>query len=194
MNLIRIQEKASDCKACELCATRKAPVFAKGSPYAKIMLCGMCPGPNENSVFNDVGHPFVGRAGKFLDTVLKESELTLKDVYITNVVKCYVGASGVSLAEKWVDKCFPYLIEQINAIAPKVILTLGTDASRAVLNRTKSTSLESMRGKRYKFTEEISVISTYHPSYILRFGGKKNDNYNRFLDDIAWAKEVISRG
>ena len=193
MDLIDVQNKASNCSLCELSENRKVSVFAKGSPYASIMLCGMCPGPEENSIFNKIGHPFVGRSGKFLDKILNVSKLSLKDVYITNVVKCYVGSSGIKLTNEWVDKCFPYLIEQIGAIEPKVILTLGTDASRTLLNLSKNISLESIRGKRYKFTDKISVIATYHPSYILRFGGKSNINYNNFLDDISWAKEIISR-
>jgi uracil-DNA glycosylase len=193
MDLIDVQEEASVCSLCTISKDRKIPVFAKGNPDAKIMLCGMCPGSEENSVFNRVGHPFVGKSGKFLDKILDKSKLTLKDVYITNVVKCYVGTSGVKLTNEWINNCFPYLIEQIGAIEPKVILTLGTDAGRTILNLPKSTSLESIRGKRYKFTDKISIIATYHPSYILRFGGNKNANYNNFLDDISWAKEIISR-
>jgi len=193
MDLIDAQERASTCSLCTISNNRKSSVFAKGNPDADIMLCGMCPGPEENSVFNRVGHPFVGKSGKFLDNVLMKSKLTLKNVYITNVVKCYVGSSGIKLTNEWIDKCFPYLIEQIGVIEPKVILTLGTDASRALLNLSKNISLESIRGKRYKFTDKISVIATYHPSYILRFGGKNNANYNNFLDDLSWAKEIISR-
>ncbi len=192
MNLIELQDEASTCKICSLNKDRIVPVFAKGSPDAKIMVCGMCPGPDENNKFNRVGHPFIGRAGKLLDDILADSNLTQKDVYITNVVKCFLKP-GIRLTDDWIDSCLPYLIGQIGLIEPKVVITLGADAGRAVLNKKKSVSMGSMRGKRYKFTDNISIIATYHPSYFLRGGGRKHRDYDKILDDFEWAKEVISR-
>jgi DNA polymerase len=190
MDLIELQDTAAKCRECELCENRKMAVFAKGSPDAKIMICGMCPGPDENEPDNAQGWPFVGRAGQLLDQILEDTQLTLKDVYITNVVKCYLKP-GIRLEDDWIDKCFPYLINQVALIQPKVVLALGSDAARALLNKPKSTSLGSMRDKRYKLTDETSIIVTYHPSYFLRSGGRKHKHYGRILEDISWAKEVL---
>ncbi len=192
MNLSDLQDKAAKCGMCELAKTRKVAVFAKGNPYSKILVCGMCPGPDENHPKNEMGWPFVGRAGKHLDEILEDTNLTQRDVYITNVVKCFLRP-GIRLDDRCVDKCMPYMIEQIGAIEPKVVLALGADAGRALLNKSTSTSLASMRGKRYKFTENISIIVTYHPSYFLRQGGRKHDHYDRIIDDIEWVKEIINR-
>ncbi len=192
MELHEIQDKAEICEKCSLCKTREAPVFAKGSPYSKIMICGMCPGPEENSIVNEMGLPFIGRAGKLLDGALIDSELSLREVYITNLIKCFLKP-GLKLEEEWVNSCFPYLIEQIGVIEPIVILALGGDAGRALLNKPPSTSLASMRGKRYKFTEKISIIVTYHPSYLVRLGGASHRTYKEITDDLSWCKEIIER-
>ena len=192
MDLIELQDEASKCKLCNLSKDRNVPVFAKGNPYSKIMICGMCPGPDENSSTNKMGWPFVGRAGKHLDEILEDTGLTQKDVYITNVVKCFLRP-GIRLEDEWIDGCFPYLVNQICEIEPIIIVALGADAGRALLNKSKSESLDSMRGKRYKFTDKISIIVTYHPSYFLRAGGRKHPHYNRIIDDIEWVKAIIKR-
>lgn len=192
MNLIELQDVAAKCELCNLYEGRKVPVFAKGNPFAKIMICGMCPGPDENDFTNNMGWPFVGRAGKHLDEILDDTNLTQKDVYITNVVKCYLKP-GIRLEDRWIDSCFPYLINQIGEIEPTVILALGADSGRALLNKSKNESLDSMRGKRYRFTDKISIIVTYHPSYFLRAGGRKHKHYNRIIEDIEWVKEILKR-
>jgi len=192
MKLNKLQEKIKFCKKCDLYKTRASLVFAKGNPYSKIMICGMCPGADENTITNKAGLPFIGRSGKLLDKALIDSELSLRDVYITNLIKCFIQP-GFKLEEEWINNCFPYLVEQINAIEPMIILALGGDVSRALLNKTPSTSLSSMRGKRYKFTEKISIVVTYHPSYLVRLGGIKHKVYKKFIDDLSWCKEIIER-
>lgn len=192
MNLIELQDAAACCTACDLHRDRITPVFAKGNPYAKIMLCGMCPGPDENSKANSNGWPFIGRAGHLLDQILIDAELTQKDVYITNVVKCYLKP-GIRLEDTWIDACFPYLINQIGFVKPKVVVGLGADAGRALLNKPKSVSLKSMRDKRYKLTDETSIIVTYHPSYFLRAGGKSHKDYNQIIEDLNWVKDILNK-
>jgi DNA polymerase len=190
MDLIELQNRAATCSLCDLHVNRETPVFAKGSSKAKIMICGMCPGRDENSSNNKLGVPFIGRAGKLLDEILKDTNLTQDDVYITNVVKCFLKP-GIRLTDEWIDSCLPYLIGQIGAIEPKVILALGADAGRALLDKPMSASLASMRGKKHKFLGGINIIVTYHPSYFLRKGGKSHDHYSRIIDDITLAKSVL---
>lgn len=192
MSLEELQEAAATCQLCGLAKNRKASVFAKGNPFAKIMVCGMCPGPDENNPINKMGWPFIGKSGKHLDEIFKDTQLTQKDVYITNMVKCYLKP-GVRLKDDWIISCMSYLTGQISSIEPKIILALGSDAGRALLNKSQSTSLSSMRGKRYKFTNNISIVVTYHPSYFAMAGGRKHKHYHRILEDIEWVKEIINR-
>jgi len=109
--LEKVRTVAAECVACELYKGRINPVFDKGNPIAKIMICGMVPAHDENLA----GVPFVGRAGKLLDIILHDVNLTYNDVYITNLVKCFVAA-GKPLSKKWIDSCRPFLDEQIRLL------------------------------------------------------------------------------
>lgn len=191
MNLTELQTKAKECTLCSLHTSRVIPVFSKGNSKAKLMICGMCPGTDENSLDNVHKLPFVGKSGKHLDEILSDVSLTLQDVYITNVVKCFLKP-GIRLKDEWINNCMPYLICQISIIKPKIIIALGTDAGRALLNKSISTSLASMRNKLYSFNNMCNVIVTYHPSYFLRAGGRNHKHYYRILEDLNYAKKIIS--
>lgn len=182
MDLYELQHIASSCKQCGLYKGRIKPVFAKGNKDAKIMICGMVPAADENKA----GIPFVGRAGKLLDTILSESGLTLDDVYITNLVKCYLAA-GLPLKQDWIDGCIPYLITQIGLIRPSVIITLGKDSSIHLLGMSNSTSLGSIQGNIFDYAGDTKIIPTYHPSYLLRKGGTKSGDYQKVLDAFQMA-------
>lgn len=181
MDLHELQHIASSCTQCALYKGRIKPVFAKGNPKSKIMICGMVPADEEN----EHGIPFIGKAGKLLDQILKEVSLTLKSVYITNLVKCYLAA-GKLLQQDWIDNCLPYLITQIGIIKPKVIITLGRDSSMNLLGFNNK-SMGSMRGRVFDCAGRIKIIPTYHPSYLLRKGGKKSNNYQDVLNDFRTA-------
>ena len=185
MDLNLLQQRAAECTSCELHKGRINPVFAKGNTDANIMICGMVPADEENKV----GLPFVGRAGKLLDKILVDSGLVLDDVYITNLVKCYLAA-GLPLNPTWVDSCLPYLIVQITLIRPRVILCVGKDASVALLGMDEKTPLGSIRGKVFDYGHESRVIPTYHPSYLLRGGGINHKSYSSVIDNFLLAKEI----
>ncbi len=187
MELQALQDAAALCKGCELHKGRINPVFAKGNSVAEIMICGMVPADEENKV----GLPFVGRAGKLLDKILMDTMLTMDDVYITNLVKCYLAA-GLPLKFDWIDSCLPYLIVQIDIISPKVILTLGKDASITLLGLDSKISLGSIVGKVFEYGD-AKVIPTYHPSYLLRGGGDKHKSYPNVIRDFNLAKELLDK-
>lgn len=187
MDLQLLQDTAAICKCCELHKGRVTPVFAKGNPQSKIMICGMVPADEENKV----GLPFVGKAGKLLDKILIDSFLTMNDVYITNLVKCYLAA-GLPLKSDWIDACLSYLIVQIDIINPKVIITLGKDSSVTLLGLDQKISLSSIIEKEYKYGN-IRIIPTYHPSYLLRGGGEKHKNYSNVVKDFNMAKELSNK-
>lgn len=185
MELQALQDAAAFCKSCELHKGRINPVFAKGNPNAKLMICGMVPADEENKI----GLPFVGRAGKLLDKILADSILTIDDVYITNLVKCYLAA-GLPLKADWIDSCLSYLIVQIDIIKPKAIITLGKDSSITLLGLDPKTSLGTIVGKVFEYGD-AKVIPTYHPSYLLRGGGEKHKSYSNVIKDFSLAKELL---
>ena len=180
MDLQKIADVASKCTSCNLHTGRNKAVFAKGSEYADIMICGMVPGPEENKV----GLPFVGRAGQLLDIIL--SKVGSPVVYITNMVKCAL-APGIPLKEEWIASCISYLISQIYIVKPKVILTLGADATNALLGLPLDTKIGGLRGQVQNYSDEVFVIPTYHPSYLLRGGGEQHKHFDIVVGDFSLA-------
>jgi len=179
MDLKDLQATSDKCELCELSKGRNKPVFAKGSPDSKIVVCGMCPGPDENRV----GMPFVGAAGGILDTILLEAfgkDSSSLDVYVTNLVKCFVPP-GTKLDPHWMNTCLPYFLVQLKLIQPKVIIALGKDVSNFLLNNEKN--MGSMRGNVYKYMG-INLMSTYHPSYLARGGGTKHKDFEVVVNDF----------
>lgn len=176
-DLSNLMIEASNCTLCELHKGRNKAVFSKGNPKSDILICGMVPAADENAV----GLPFVGRAGQLLDKMLADSGLSLESVYITNLVKCYLAA-GLPLQQDWVDACLPYLMLQIDIIKPKVIITLGKDASIAMtkVNNKKSMG-DIVLNNPYTYSDS-KIFATYHPSYLLRGGGDKHRDYGRVID------------
>ena len=185
MDLQELQHSASICTQCNLYKGRIKPVFAKGNPEAKIMICGMVPADEENNS----GIPFVGRAGKLLDQILNDIGLTLDDVYITNLVKCYLAA-GKPLEQNWIEACLPYLMIQIETIRPRVILTLGKDSSINLLGIAADTTMGSIRGRIFDYVAGIEIVPTYHPSYVLRNGGRSGNLYKVIARDFQLAKQM----
>ena len=191
MELVEVEKAAACCTDCVLHMNRKVPIFSKGYQKSEIMIVGMCPGPDENNVDkNPHKIPFVGRSGKLLDTILKNVELDIYNVYITNIVKCFLKP-GIRLENIWIDSCMSYLIAQIAKVNPVVILALGADVGRILLNKPKSCQLSSMRNKSFKFMGSVDVVVTYHPSYFLRGGAVKHPHYGRIIDDLILCKEIV---
>jgi DNA polymerase len=185
MNLNYIQGIAAECSLCSLYKNRKMPVFARGSGKSGIMIIGMVPGPEEN----EVGIPFVGPAGKLLEIILNSIDIPSNDVYITNTVKCALSP-GIPLKEEWITSCIPFLISQIYLIRPNVIITLGADATNALLGLPLDTKIGDFRGKASKYMDQIYVVPTYHPSYLLRGGGQRHKHYSTVIKDFSFALEI----
>jgi DNA polymerase len=179
--LDKLRQTAASCTGCDLYKGRINPVFDKGNSEAKIMICGMVPARDENLA----GVPFVGRAGKLLDIILDEVNLTYDDVYITNLVKCFVAA-GKSLSKKWIDSCRPFLAEQIRLLNPYVIITLGADASQDLTD--VDLPIGKLRGK-ILYYKDIMIVPTYHPSYLARKGGIESMDYPKVIHDFKIAIE-----
>lgn len=181
MDLQELAQRAAGCHQCELDRGRMNPVFARGNPNSKVMVCGMCPGPEENKQ----GVPFVGTAGKILDEILVRIFGSPDEVYITNLVKCFVPP-GTSLQSNWMDACLPYFVLQVRQIKPELIITLGGDVANYLLRPDKPMRVGEMRGNLYQFLG-TNLVVTYHPSYLARGGGVKHRHFGAVLEDINTA-------
>jgi len=149
-----------DCTKCPLHKSRNKFVFGVGNPSADVLVIGEGPGAEEDKQ----GEPFVGRAGKLLNEILKAIKFKREEVYIANIVKCRPPGNRTPLIEE-MDECFPYLNKQIELIKPKLILALGLTAAQGLLK--KRDSLSNMRGNVYDF-KGIKTMVTYHPAALLR--------------------------
>jgi DNA polymerase len=134
------------CKKCRLWQGAKHAVPGEGQLNASIMLVGQNPGADED----ELGRPFVGRAGKFLTKTLAEYGIKREDIFITNIVK-HVSPKNRKPFDDEVASCLPYLTMQISYIKPKIIVLLGASAK------------ETPR------VEGVEYLSVIHPSAAMRF-------------------------
>ncbi|MGK9477703.1 uracil-DNA glycosylase [Melioribacter sp. OK-6-Me] len=164
-SLEELDSLINTCTKCELSKSRTKFVFGVGNPHARAMLIGEAPGADEDKQ----GEPFVGKAGKLLNDILKAIDLTRDDVFIANILKCRPPGNRDPLPSE-METCIPYLYKQIELINPKIILCLGRIAANGLLN--KKLSLSALRGNIYEFNG-IKVVVTYHPAALLRNPGWK---------------------
>jgi uracil-DNA glycosylase len=165
--LPRIREDLGDCTRCKLHKGRNKIVFGDGSPKAELMFVGEGPGADEDAQ----GMPFVGRAGKLLTQMIDAMGLQRKDVYICNVVKCRPPENRPPEPDE-VQTCSPYLLRQVDAINPKVIVCLGAVAAKTLLETTRGIS--QFRGEWLEWRGR-KLIATYHPAYLLRNPNAKGE-------------------
>ncbi|MBT3184438.1 MAG: uracil-DNA glycosylase [Nitrospina sp.] len=162
-SLTAVQKELGDCTRCKLSQTRKNIVFGSGNPNADLVFVGEGPGADED----EQGLPFVGRSGKKLTEII-EKGMGLnreKDTYICNIVKCRPPGNRDPEPEE-IAACKPFLVQQLKAIKPKVIVALGKPASSTLLGRTVPIVKE--RGTWHEY-EGIKLMLTFHPSYLIRF-------------------------
>lgn len=166
-NLLKIRTDLGECTRCKLHATRHKIVFGDGNPKAELVFVGEGPGHDEDMQ----GLPFVGRAGKLLTQMIEAMGLQRKDVYICNVVKCRPPENRAPERDE-VEQCSPFLLRQIDTIAPKVIVCLGSTAAQTVLATNRGIS--QFRGQWLEFRGR-KLMATYHPAYLLRNPSAKSE-------------------
>jgi len=159
--LEEVRARLGDCRRCPLCEGRTTIVFGDGDPDADILFVGEGPGAEEDKR----GLPFVGRAGELLTRMIERGMgLPRSAVYICNIVKCRPPGNREPLANE-IAACRPFLDAQIDAVAPKVIVTLGRPATGVLLGR--DVSITRLRGTWQEY-RGIPVMPTFHPAFILR--------------------------
>ncbi|MGQ9721896.1 MAG: uracil-DNA glycosylase [Candidatus Jordarchaeum sp.] len=157
--LKEVYDIAKNCVRCPLSKSRINVVFGEGDPHAKIMFVGEAPGEQEDIQ----ARPFVGRAGKFLDHLIKLAGLERSKVYISNVVKCRPPNNRKPRKDE-IEKCNPYLQKQIELINPKVICILGNVSLTSLLGKTGP--IGELRGNPIQ-KEGITYFPTFHPAAVL---------------------------
>ncbi len=159
--LEQVRAELGDCTRCGLCEERTQIVFGDGNPDADLLFIGEGPGEQEDLR----GLPFVGRAGELLTRMIEKGlGVPRSEVYICNIVKCRPPKNRTPLATE-VTACRPFLDGQIDAVAPRVIVTLGKPASSLLLGR--DIAITKVRGTWNEY-RGIPVMPTFHPAFVLR--------------------------
>ncbi|HVV36030.1 MAG TPA: uracil-DNA glycosylase [Acidimicrobiales bacterium] len=168
-SLAELAVQAASCTNCPLAQTRTNVVFGAGDPDAPLMIVGEAPGKDED----ERGEPFVGRSGKLLDQVmLEELGVTRERVFIGNTLLCRPPGNRDPLPDE-IAACNPWLEAKLDAIGPKVVITLGNFATKLLLfgDPKAKEGITKLRGKTYPWRHGAVLVPTYHPSAVLRSGG-----------------------
>jgi uracil-DNA glycosylase len=177
-----LQAQVAVCVKCALAASRTRTVFGVGNPHADWLVIGEAPGAEEDRQ----GEPFVGAAGKLLDAMLQAIGLSrAENVFVANMLKCRPPGNRDPKPEE-LGACMPYLLRQIAAIKPKLILAVGRIAAQNLL--ATGVPLGRLRGRVHEFGPfGTPLIVTYHPAYLLRSPGEKRKAW----EDLKFARDFF---
>jgi len=168
ISIAEIGEEVATCQACELHKQRIYPVAGRGPEKVRLLIVGDWLSADERGDLPP-SHLFGVEQDQMLGRMLLAINLSATEVFITNVIKCAVPRSCQPQATH-VQSCFSFLRRQISTLLPELILTMGSVAARAVLE--KSQPLSQLRGRFHDYvleeTRTLPVIATYHPSYLLQ--------------------------
>jgi len=204
-DLTHLAEEIKGCTACELYRDATQAVPGRGVPTARLMLVGEQPGDREDVE----GEPFVGPAGHLLDKALADAELEREQVYLTNVVKHFRFARQgkrrlhKAPAVRHVQACAPWLVSELETVAPDGVVLLGGTAGKALYG--PSFRVGELRGRlgewpRDRFPlgelgepgEPPWVLATAHPSAVLRERGDREAAYQALVADLKAAAAALS--
>ena len=189
-----LRSAADNCKGCDLYKFATQTVFGEGPVRAEIMLVGEQPGDEEDIK----GHPFVGPAGRLLDTALEEAGIDRSLVYVTNVVKHFkwkpAGKRRLHQKPRAAEMaaCKPWLGAELELVKPQILVCLGATAAQSLLG--KDFRITKMRGKCIESPVAKRVIATYHPSAILRAPDDemRSRQYGELVLDLRTAAQMLT--
>jgi probable DNA metabolism protein len=185
----------SQCRNCELWRNATQAVAGAGPAQAALMLVGEQPGDQEDLS----GLPFAGPAGKVLDRALQEAGIDREAAYLTNAVKHFKweprGKRRIhkTPAQREVDACNPWLKQELAAVAPTVVVALGSTALRALTGR-RDLSLTALQGQMLEVDGRM-IVPTWHPSYVLRLPGREEQEaaFKAMLAALLLAKKLLDK-
>lgn len=176
-----LQANVAGCTRCPLHQSRTQTVFGVGNRRADWMIIGEAPGAEEDRR----GEPFVGRAGKLLDEMLRAVGLDRGTVFITNILKCRPPGNRDPAADE-AAACRDYLERQIELIRPRLILAVGRIAAQQLLHT--DSPLGRMRGRAHSLNNgQVPLVVTYHPAYLLRSPSQKR----KVWEDLCLARQIV---
>ena len=185
-----LRQAVAECRACGLCESRTQTVFGVGHPQAHWLVVGEAPGEQEDLS----GEPFVGNAGRLLDSMLAALRLSRAEggeaapaqrAYITNTLKCRPPRNRNPTPAE-LAQCEPFLVRQIQLLQPRVILAMGRFAVDVLLR--SDDAIGKLRGRVHRY-QGVPVVVTYHPAYLLRNLPEKA----RAWEDLCLAADVAER-
>lgn len=192
--LAELHRRAMGCTACELYKDATQTVFGSGRAEAVLVLVGEQPGDAEDRA----GEPFVGPAGRLLDQALEQAGVRRQDVYVTNVVKHFrfrrEGKRRIHRTPgvEHVRACLPWLQSELAVIRPRLMVTLGATAARALLG--PSFRLTAHRGELLGY-DGIPLLATLHPSAVLRGPqDRRTEMFDSLVADLTTAGLVAAEG
>jgi len=203
-DLAALAQAALGCQGCDLYEHASQTVFGEGTASADIVLVGEQPGDQEDKQ----GKPFVGPAGRLLDTALNDAGIARDRAYVTNAVKHFrwkpaPGGGKRRIHAKpdlWqVSACRPWLDAEFARLSPRVVVTLGATAGQALFG--SSFRIGTVRGESLSWQSgpdgnELTVVPTVHPSSIIRIQGsaERDEAYAGFVKDLQAAAALLSDG
>ena len=165
-----LQEEVAQCGRCsEIAGSRTQTVFGVGNTDARLCILGEAPGAEEDRL----GEPFVGPAGELLNKILAACRLRREEVYILNILKCRPPGNRNPTPEE-ACACRPFLERQLQLIRPEFICCMGRVAAQNLLATTSPVG--QLRGKVHHY-QDIRVVCTYHPAYLLRTPSAKGKTW-----------------
>lgn len=191
-SLEKLRQQARHCTACDLYRNATQTVFGSGSAHASVMLIGETPGDKEDIE----GLPFVGPAGRLLDRALADAGIDRSACYVTNAVKHFKweprGKRRLhkTPAQHEIDACRRWLLAEIEALRPALLICLGATAAKAVFG--PSFRITRSRGQLLPTALAPHAIATVHPSAVLRSpDAQRERNYRDFVTDLRIARQVM---
>jgi uracil-DNA glycosylase family protein len=195
LTMARLQGEAAVCRACDLWKRGTQTVFGEGHSTARVMFVGEQPGNDEDLA----GRPFVGPAGRLLDSALEEAGIDRREAYVTNVVKHFKWEprgkrrihSKPNAAE--VGACLPWLTAELELVHPACLVCLGATAAQALLG--KAFRVSTQRGTFVPSSLAPHVLATVHPSSILRAPGddEREQQMRAFVHDLRKVGHLLSQ-
>lgn len=195
-SLEHLRREAASCRACPLWKNATQTVFGEGPSDAQIMLVGEQPGDREDLA----GRPFVGPAGLLLNRALADAGVNRARVYVTNAVKHFkFEPRGKRRLHKRpnageIKVCSTrWLLGEIEAVAPQLIVALGATAAQSLAGRP--VPVQSNRGEVLELASGLRVLITVHPSSLLRLRDEKDkrEAYDAFVQDLRSIAQIIGR-
>jgi DNA polymerase len=191
-SLSALQEAAAGCRGCRLWEIGTQTVFGEGAETSRLMLVGEQPGDQEDRT----GRPFVGPAGRLLDEALEDAGIDRADTYVTNAVKHFKwqarGKRRIHQKPSWAETtaCGPWLVAELEAVQPQVLVLLGAVAAQSLLGR----QFRVTQNRRRLVESDLApaVTATIHPSSILRGDPeRRKDELAAFVGDLRFAAALL---